>query len=212
MMFLVIGGCGALMSLREENLNVILAELLTERGLKALGEVILRKRGGRPEPDVLIELNGVRIVIEGKKLGMWDALVAQCEERLDNNVCDLCVMVEYADVKLRKLVPNQLDVKDALLKGRFNIGFLSYVDRAGLDKWMAAAPKPEKYLDVSFDDLLTYLMSTYSRVVKEDVVGPVIKRMNEVLDEFAKKVSSTVNLERLKEVLELEETGEESDG
>ena len=32
------------MSLREENLKVILAELLTEKGLKAVGEVILRRR------------------------------------------------------------------------------------------------------------------------------------------------------------------------
>jgi hypothetical protein len=198
------------MSLREENLNVVLAELLAERGLKALGEVVLRKRGGRPEPDVLIDLNGVRIVIEGKKPGMWDALVEQCKERLDNNVCDLCVMVEYADVKLRKLVPDQLDVRDALLRGRFNVGFISYVDRAGLDKWTGVAPKPEKYVNIGFDELLTYLMSAYSRVVREDIIGPVIKRMNEVLDEFAVKVSTAINVERLREVLELKGEGEES--
>lgn len=200
------------MSLREENLNVMLAELLSERGLKALGEVILRKRGGRPEPDVLIELNGVRIVIEGKKLGMWDALVVQCQERLDNNVCDLCVMVEYADIKVKKLLPDQSDIKDSLLKGRFNIGFLSYIDRAGLDRWMAVAPKPEQYKDVGFDDLLTYLMSAYSRVVREDIIAPVIKRMNEVLGEFAGKLSTTIDLERLKKVLELEETEGEDTG
>jgi hypothetical protein len=198
------------MSLREENLNVVLAELLAERGLKALGEVVLRKRGGRPEPDVLIDLNGVRIVIEGKKPGMWDALVEQCKERLDNNVCDLCVMVEYSDIKLRKLVPDQLDVRDALLRGRFNVGFISYVDRAGLDKWTGVAPKPEKYVNVGFDELLTYLMSAYSRVVREDIIGPVIKRMNEVLDEFAVKVSTAINVERLREVLELKGEGEES--
>jgi hypothetical protein len=68
------------LSFREENLNVTLAELLTERGLKALGELILRKRKGRQEPDVLIELNGVRIAIEGKKPGMWVALVEQCKD------------------------------------------------------------------------------------------------------------------------------------
>jgi hypothetical protein len=198
------------MSLREENLNVVLAELLAERGLKALGEVVLRKRGGRPEPDVLIDLNGVRIVIEGKKPGMWDALLEQCKERLDNNVCDLCVMVEYSDIKLRKLVPDQLDVRDALLRGRFNVGFISYVDRAGLDKWTGVAPKPEKYVNVGFDELLTYLMSAYSRVVREDIIGPVIKRMNEVLDEFAVKVSTAINVERLREVLELKGEGEES--
>lgn len=186
-----------------------MAELLTERGLKALGEVILRKKKGRPEPDVLIELNGVRIVIEGKKPGMWAMLVNQCKERLDDNVCDLCVMVEYAEVKLKKLVPDQLDVKDALLKGRFNIGFLSYIDRAGLDKWMSTAPKPEEYEDVGFDEFLTYLMSAYTRVVREDIIGPVINRMNEVLEEFATKVSTAVNVERLREVLELEEVEEE---
>jgi len=187
----------------------MLAELLTERGLKALGEVILRKKRGRSEPDVLIELNGVRIIVEGKKPGMWATLVEQCKERLDNNVCDLCVMVEYSNVKLKKLVPDQLDVKEALLKGRFNVGFLSYVDRAGLDKWMTTAPKPEEYKDVGFDEFLTYLMSVYGRVVREDIIGPVIERMNEVLGEFATKVSTTVNIERLREVLELEEMEEE---
>lgn len=200
------------MSVREENLNVTLAELLAERGLKALGEVILRKRGGRPEPDVLVELNGVRIVIEGKKPGMWDAVVANCQDRLDNSVCDLCVMVEYADFKVKKLLPNQADIKESLLKGRFNIGFLSYVDRAGLDKWTGVASRPEQYKDVGFEDLLTYLMSAYSRVVSMDIIDPVIKRMNEVLGEFATKLSTTVNVDRLKDVLELKETEEADDG
>ncbi|MEM2322862.1 MAG: hypothetical protein QW657_06635, partial [Candidatus Bathyarchaeia archaeon] len=151
------------MSFREENLNVMLAELLAERGLRALGELILRRGGRRPEPDVLIELNGVRIVVEGKRPGAWNDLVRQCEERLDNNVCDLCVMVEYSNIKLDKLMPSQLDLKNALLNGRFNVGFLSYVDRAGIDKWLGVAPKPEKYDNVSFNDLLAYIMSAYSR-------------------------------------------------
>ena len=74
------------MSLREENLNVVLAELLAERGVNALGEVILKKRGRRTEPDVLLLLNGVRIVVEGKKPGMWDQLVSKRVERVDDNV------------------------------------------------------------------------------------------------------------------------------
>ena len=200
------------MSVREENLNVMLAELLAEKGLKALGEVILRKKGGRPEPDVLVELNGVRIVIEGKKPGMWDTLVANCQDRLDNNVCDLCVMVEYADYKVKKLLPNQADIKESLLSGGFNIGFLSYVDRAGLDKWTGVSSKPEQYKDVGFDDLLTYLMSAYSRVVSVDIIDPVIKKMNEVLGDFAVKLATAVNVERLKNVLELKETEEKEGG
>ena len=200
------------MSVREENLNVTLAELLAERGLKALGEVILRRKGQRPEPDVLVELNGVRIVLEGKKPGMWNILVGNCQDRLDNSVCDLCVMVEYTDFKVKKLMPNQADIKESLLKGRFNLGFLSYIDRAGLDKWTGVASKPEEYKDVGFDELLTYLMSAYGRVVSVDIIDPVITRMNQVLGEFASKLSDTVDVDRLKDVMELKEAEESKDG
>ena len=198
------------MGLREENLNVVLAGLLEEKGLRALGEVILRKGGRKQEPDVLILLNGVRIVIEGKKPGKWDELVQQFQDRLDSNVCDLCVMVEYVSIGTGNLLLTQSDVKRALLDGRFNIGFLSYIDRASLAKWLGVPSKPEQYTDVGFDDLLTYLMSTYSRVVREDIVEPAVKRMDEVLGEFATSLSTEVNVSRLKEVLEIgEKEGEE---
>lgn len=195
----------------EESLNVALAELLAERGLEALGEVVLRR--GRGRPDVLIELNGVRIVIEGKKPGMWSKLVEQCEGRLDNGDCDLCVMVEYAEIeiKLRKLALSQLDIKNALLEGRFNVGFMSYIDRAGLYKWIGVKREPEKYTGISFGELLTHLITAYTRVVEEDIIGRVIERMSEVLDRFARSVSSTVNVERLRQVLEFRELEEERD-
>lgn len=198
--------------IREESLNVTLAELLAEKGLIALGETILRRMGGGLRPDVLIELNGVRICVEGKRLGAWSELVKQCEGRLDNNYCDLCVMIEYTEVKLVKLMPSQLDVKNALLKGKFNVGFMSYIDRAGLDKWINVKREYEKYTNVSFDELLTYLISAYDRVVKEDIVGRVVEEMREVLNEFAIRVSSIgVNVKRLKQVLELRESGVEFD-
>jgi len=194
------------MSLREENLNVVLAELLAERGLNALGEVILKKRGRKAEPDVLLLLNGVRIVIEGKKPGIWDQLVSKCVERVDNNVCDLCVMVEYADIRADRLTLTQSDIKQTLLKSRFNIGFISYLDRATLGK---PPPQPEKYQNVDFDDLITYLMAAYNRVVREDIIEPVVRKMDEVLSEFANKTAPLVDIERLKEALELREKEDE---
>jgi hypothetical protein len=202
------------MEVGEENLNVMLAELLADKGLRALGEVILRKSRGRPEPDVLIDLNGVRIVIEGKKPGMWNELVRQCEERLDDNVCDLCVMVEY--VNFEKLLNERLSldqsyIKKFLLKGVYNIGFMSYIARVGLDRWLGLPVKYEKYENVGFDDLLAYLMTAYNKVVGEDVIGPVIAKMKEVLDEFAKNTAPMVNVERLKETLELREREDETD-
>jgi hypothetical protein len=197
------------MSIREENLNVMLAELLTEMGLKALGEPILRRGERRTEPDVLIELNGIRIIIEGKKPGMWNELIKRCEQRLDSGICDLCVMVEYADINLEKFMPTQLDIKNALLKGKFNVGFISYADRVGLEKWIDVPSNPEIYQNIGFYELLAYLMNAYSKVIKEDIIEPVIKRINEVLNEFAKEVYAIVDIGRLKQVLELREKEEE---
>lgn len=190
----------------------MLAELLAERGLRALGEIILRRGRRRPEPDVLIELNGIRIAIEGRKPGTWSELTRLCEQRLDDGICDLCVMVEYADIKPEGLVPTQLDIRNALLKGKFNVGFVSYTDRVSLERWLSTAPSPEKYENIGFDELLTYIMNAYSKVVQEDVIEPVIERINQVLDDFAKEVSLIIgNVERLKQVLELREKEVDSD-
>jgi hypothetical protein len=71
--------------------------------------------------------------------------------------------------------------------------------------------KYEKYENVGFDDLLAYLMTAYNKVVGEDVIGPVIAEMKEVLDEFAKNTAPMVNVERLKETLELREREDETD-
>jgi hypothetical protein len=111
-------------------------------------------------------------------------------------------MVEYADIRSEKLTLTQSDIKQMLLKSRFNIGFVSYLDRATLGK---PSSQPEKYENVSFDDLITYLMAAYNRVVREDIIEPVVRRMDEVLSEFASKAAPLVDLERLKEALELRE-------
>lgn len=200
---------------REENFNVILAELLAESGLKALGEVIL-KRKKRPTPDILVEINGVKIVIEGKKPGFWNDLENNCRDRLENDVCDLCMMVEYAGIQLPGIwqytgFPSETEIKNALLKGKFNIGFMSYIDLLNLDKWMGIKSTNQVYRDVGFQDMVTYLMSAYDRVVREDIIQPVISRMDQVLADFAESLAGEVDVARLKDVLEITEKGDNED-
>jgi hypothetical protein len=186
---------------REESLNVILAELLAERGLRALGEVVLKKK-----PDVLLDVNGVRIILEGKKPGNRSALLKQAESRLDEGMCDICVMVEYAQVSVRTLEATQKDVRDALIKGRFNVASMTFADRVGLEKWIVGLKiEPKGFQEnLDFHDLVTYLMSVYEQAVSEDVLGPVVEKLDAHIHGFAKKVSSgNVNIQRLKEILDL---------
>lgn len=190
---------------REESLNVSLAELFAERGLKALGEVILKKR-----PDVLLDVNGVRIILEGKKLGNRDELMKQAESRLDEGMCDICVMVEYAKVNIRTLGATQEDVKEALINGRFNVASLTFADHVGLEKWVEGLkPKPRSFQEnVDFQDLVTYLMAVYEQAVREDVLGPVVKKLDATIQGFARNISSgNINVHRLKEVLDLKGRG-----
>jgi hypothetical protein len=186
---------------REENLNVMLAELLAERGLRALGEVRLsKKQAGRAQPDVLIDLNGVRIVIEGKWVGQREQLSKQGKSRVEESICDICIMVEYIDLPIKNnqdLYDTQVDIKSALLQARFNVGLLSYVDL------VAAPPRlPEWYEGVGFGEILRDILDCYSRLVREDVLAPIIDRMRTTLYQFASATSSKVDLKRIKEVLE----------
>lgn len=188
---------------REESLNVTLAELFAERGLKALGEVVLKKR-----PDILLDVNGVRIILEGKKPGKRNELLRQCESRLDEGLCDICVMVEYAQVNIRTLEATQKDVKEALVKGRFNVASMTFADRVGLEKWIEGLEtKPKSFQeDVDFQDLVTYLMTVYEQAVREDVLGPVVKKLDACVHAFARKISSgNINIQRLREALDLRE-------
>jgi hypothetical protein len=200
------------MNVREEALNVLLAELLAEKGLKALGEVILK----RNLPDVLIYINGIRIIIEAKKLGNREQLRKDCEDRLDKGMCDICVMVEYAALNVTSISPTVTDLKKALLTGKFNVGFMTYIDRIGLEKWISNFKpkiKSEFYQSIDFQEFVTYLMSAYEYTVQEDIVTPVVEKLRVMVDDFSRVVlSSGVDINRLKDVLELKEKEKEKEG
>ena len=190
---------------REEALNVLLAGLLAEKGLKALGEVVLKKG----YPDVLLDVNGVRIIIEAKKKGRREELRRNCVQRLDSGMCDICVMVEYADLKVKSLSPTVSDLRGALLRGRYDVGFMTYLERIELEKWVEGfvpRVKSDFYASIDFQDFVTYLMYVYGYTVEEDVVTPVSEKIRNVVDGFSRAVLSYgLDVDRLREALGLRE-------
>lgn len=187
----------------ETSLNVALAELLAERGLRALGEVLMKVR-----PDVLLDVNGVRIVLEGKRPGFRRELVSQAQGRLDQGICEICVMVEYASVTFRTLHPTQKDVKEALGVARLNISFMTLSERAGLERWVSTQVRtPRDFQEgVDLNDLVTDLMAVYDQAVHEDILGPVVEKLDKSIQDFARNIASdNINVTRLKQVLELRE-------
>jgi len=77
---------------REEVLNVVLAELLEQRGMISVPETIRKSiaRKTRDLPDILVgDLLGVRIVIEGRfdnGKPSRDSLLRDSKERVENGI------------------------------------------------------------------------------------------------------------------------------
>jgi len=83
----------------EPTLNVALANLLRQRELMALGEAIIHRttKGVGKKPDVLITINGIKVILEGKfeASGIETVLEKQCIERIDDGLCEICIGVIY---------------------------------------------------------------------------------------------------------------------
>jgi len=90
---------------------------------------------------------------------------------------------------------------------------VTYIDRVGLEKWIPnLRVKREFYENVEFSDLVGYLMSIYDYVIRESFLDPVIKKLEESIFSFAERILiADINVDRLKQILELEESknGEE---
>jgi len=197
-------------NVREESLNIMLAELLAESGLKAIGEIVIKVFKKRM-PDVLLDINGIRIIIEGKYPGKRESLYKDAYRRIEEGLCDVVLMVEYARVPYpRTFEITQLDIKEALKKAKYNVGFITYIDLIGIEKWGQTENRfiNEFYENIGFTDLIAHLMAAYDYIVREPFLDKVIEKLERQIFSFAEKVvSSGVNVDRLKRALELRKGG-----
>src|SRR5690242_1902058 len=89
---------------REEVLNVVLAQLLNERGVVSTPEQALTLEKRRKLPDVMMVFQGLRTVIEGKveAAAASDAVLGQAVERVEQGVAHIGIAVVYPS-DLRKI-------------------------------------------------------------------------------------------------------------
>lgn len=188
----------------EVTLNIALAQLLSERGLKAVGEAQLKKPC-RARPDVIIVVNGVKIIVEGKiGSGKLKQAIEKCEERIDNGLADICVALEYIIPEDRLQIANHKEAKDTLLRSRFNVVFISYLDRANLTAFIPNWRRTYRnYSNIDFNELVRYLLQCYTETVGMNVVQYVVDKIDATLNQFSGLANNKSLVERLKEVLEL---------
>ncbi len=174
----------------EPTLNVILSQLLRRRGLNALGEVIIHGKGKKP--DVLLTVNGVRIIIEGKFEASWaaTALEKQCLERIEEGLCEICVGVQYPKFVSETLIPDQKQLEGQLIKAKLQ----AYV------AWLSSPQvKDIGWNQVSIAQLADLITSSYTTLVTEDILGEAINSLSLALQNAADKLTASVELGLLAE-------------
>jgi hypothetical protein len=168
------------MTISEVNLNITLARLLEKRGLRAIGETVLHS--GAYRPDILMTINGVRVILEGRfqKAGVEESLDLTCRSRLENALCDISVGVVYPHPQIASLSPTGKDVEQFLLGARYSARVF-HISAEGIrgNGWER---------EIELNQLSSLIRSSYSIVVKEDRVSASIQHVREGLDEFAQLI------------------------
>lgn len=185
--------------IREENVSVLLSEILQETGVT---NISLLNLGGIP--DIYLLIRGVRVVVEIKEEGNSAALQKQLEGRLEKNICDLGVGLEYpSSIVTGKLSPpTTKEVRKRLMSELLRARGLAH-GATGCrvvfqDSYVRAPELPE------------LLASIAGEVMPAAEIESVITKVRETIMDFAKGISTLPNVDFLaKSIMEELELGKE---
>lgn len=168
---------------RQEVLNVYLAELLQERGLVALPEQIqLVRERRRHMPDVVVDFRGLRLVIEGefaaphaKKNAKKRASEAVLR-RIEEGLAHLGIAVVYPD-DLRTI-----RFREELAQSKFEFAVITETQPAETQQLPLIYAREEnhfKFIRGSLNDLVEVLHQSYDQLIQDTVLQRAVSLVGE---------------------------------
>jgi hypothetical protein len=184
----------ALYNVREEVVNVVLAELLEKRGLLSIPETIRRsvtQKNDRQLPDIIVaDLLGIRIVIEGRfdnGKSSRDSLLRDSRERVEQGISPVCLAALYPpDLRSTESIPKlRKKLESTTLEIRV-------VSENGDGDWSRG----------TVDDIADALRHSYELLISDDVVLSSVEEIEKAI-EFSSElfVHSKGLKERFRQVL-----------
>ncbi|MEO0067957.1 MAG: hypothetical protein ABIK23_02345 [candidate division WOR-3 bacterium] len=184
-------------SYRQEVFNVILAELLQERGVITLpeGAIYARETQTRRIPDVIVIFEGLRTAIEGEvsdQPNCEERALKSARERVAEGIAHIGIAVIYP-AELRHYEFGGL--KPAMARCALRISIVTESDEA-----------VTRFVDGNIDDLASALRYTFNQLVREDVVAQAAAKIEAGINTFAGvMVLHQAELERLAQTLGIHE-------
>ncbi len=162
---------------RQEVLNVILAQLLQERGTVSAPERIQQyAEKGRGMPDVIVYYNGLRTVIEGEVADQPQAhqkALASAYKRLTQGIAHISVAVVYP-ASLREV--DFAELSGAMANAELEIAIVSEAGESG-------------YAKGTVDYLQSALRHVFQQLIQEDVVQQAVLTIDAAVSEFAQLIA-----------------------
>lgn len=182
---------------RQEVFNVLLAQLLQERGIASAPESVVRAGPTRERrmPDVVVTFDGLRTAIEGEVDDQPDCeerAAASARSRVTEGIAHIGVAVVYPS-ELRQVPFPKL--KPALAASRLRLSV------------MTESEEPTaQFAEASLDDLGNALRRTFDQLVKEDAVSQAASLIEVGIEQFADAmVAHHAELDRLGKALDIHE-------
>ncbi|MBM4035922.1 MAG: hypothetical protein FJ291_29635 [Planctomycetes bacterium] len=202
------------MAVRQEVLNVLLAQLLQERGLVAAPEQILRRvrQAGQADvdmPDVVVDFRGLRLVIEGEFAHRTRAAQAAAEEKASHAAIHR-VVLGLAHVGVALIYPSGLrEVRADALEHELaeaTLGFSIITEATEAQLHLFPDKKRAGFSRGKLDDLVEALLRAYDQLVRDEVLDQAARWVNVGLERFVESLlGQPATTERFRAALELRE-------
>lgn len=167
-------------------LNTLLAEYLARGLARALRMPesrvhVLHQKGTRTrQPDIrLVDLHGVRIIVQGK-IGNLEAAIEDCKDVIEDGLADACFAASY---------PNDLvdindvkEVKKVLESSKLDVALVKPPEQLTLEGWPEESIwRPGKLTPLELMELLRGA-SIYDEIVGVESAENVAIRVSQILD------------------------------
>ncbi len=178
---------------RQEVFNVLLAQLLCERGIVSAPEDVLASTEGRRMPDVLVDFSGLRTAIEGEVADQPKAsekAIASATKRVEQGIAQVGLAVVYPAELRHKPFP---DLKSSLGTSSLQVAVATEAGASG-------------FADSSVDGLAGILRGAFDQLVQENAVSEAVAHLEAGIETFASAVSAAPGIvPRLADVLGIRE-------
>jgi hypothetical protein len=174
--------------IRQEVLNVLLAQLLHERGLEVAPEQMIKDPAGfRRMPDVIVDFQGLRLAIEGE----FDSGTAHkkasnsANQRVEDGIAHMGMALVYPST-LREMGGTINELKRSLATARLEFAIITENEATPQESLLPVVVRPPaQFVRGELDDLAEALRKSYERLVEDRVLERAVKFLDHAIEVFA---------------------------